>query len=103
MCEEQSYEWICWNLISMISVYNEDKWVNHIICDRTEMNHVYIQCSKNENLSTMMCFERFVFRCYKYRIKIIHLDSKISMIKDFERWVAEKEIIIERLFSYIKK
>ena len=87
----------------MTSVYNNNKYVNHMICDKTVMNHVYTQCSKDHSLSTMMHFERFVYRYYKCRIKIIHLDNEISVIKNFKRWAAEKEIIIERLLSYIKK
>ena len=41
--ETRSYEWICWNLIYMITVYNHDHYISHMLCDQTLMNHVYMQ------------------------------------------------------------
>src|SRR5947207_16007116 len=87
----------------MISVYNGIKWVSHMVCDRTEMNHVYTQHIKSQGLIMLQHFERFVFRCYKCTIEIIEIDSEMSLIKEFESWTACKGIIIERSPSYIKE
>ena len=87
----------------MTPAYNGVKWVSHMVCDRTGMNHVYTQHTKSQSLIMLQRFERFVFRRYKCAIEIIRIDGETSLIKGFESWTACKGITIERLPSYTKE
>jgi len=94
------YERVCWDLIQMSKAYNGDKWISHMRCDRTCMNHVYTQRSKKQSLPTMQRFVKWVYRRYGCVVKIIRLDGETSMLKGFEDWAAEEGITIERSSPY---
>ena len=90
------YERVCWDLIQMSKAYNGDKWISHMRCDRTCMNHVYTQRTKKQSLPTMQRFVKWVYRRYGCEVKIIRLDGEMSMLKGFEDWAAGEGITIER-------
>jgi hypothetical protein len=94
------YERVCWDLIQMSKAYNGDKWISHMRCDRTCMNHIYTQRSKKQSLPTMQRFVKWVYRRYGCEVKIIRLDGETSMLKGFEDWAAEEGITIERSSPY---
>ena len=50
ICETKSYEQICWNLIHITSVYNQNYYISHFLYDQTLINHVYTQKIKIRNL-----------------------------------------------------
>ena len=69
------YERVCWDLIQMSKAYNGDKWISHMRCDRTCMNHVYTQQSKKQSLPTMQLFVKWAYQRYGCVIRIIRLES----------------------------
>jgi hypothetical protein len=100
---ERPYERICWDLIQMTKAYNGDKWVSHMVCDRTAMNHVYTQSSKTQSLTTIQRFIRYVYRRYGCVVRIIRLDGETSLLTAFEEWAEGEGITIERVPPYVKE
>jgi len=97
---ETPYERICFDLIQMTRGYNGDQWIAHFLCDCTRMNHVYTQSRKSLTLQTIKEFTAFVRRQYGQAVQIIHLDGETSLGNDFDNWVAQEGIAVERSAPY---
>ncbi len=92
---EKSFEQIHWDLISMITVYNDDCYISHFYCKWTDMHHVYTQWTKTQNLQIFQQFVKYIFKWYDCKVKFVWLNEEITLLKDFKIWVLNENYIIE--------
>ncbi len=79
----------------MSKAYNRDRWIAHVLCDYTCMNHIYTMPSKSLSFNTLKDFTAFVLCRYNCTVRIIRLDGEKSLGNAFRDWAAHQGITVE--------
>jgi hypothetical protein len=84
----------------MTIVYNGDRYISHMVCDRTAMNHLYTQWTKTQSLQTLKQFVKYVATRFGCTVRFVHLDGETTLLSNFKEWADIKGITIKRSPSY---
>ncbi len=88
------------DLISMIEIYNDDKWVNHLVCYHTHMNFVWTYSRKNDALSVIKKFVKMTIIRFDQIVRFIRIDDKQTLSIKYEDFMKLKEVFTKRIVSY---
>ena len=83
------YEWVAFDLIYMTRAYNDDWIFLHLLCLRTQMNHVYSLSDKEQStiLRTLKEFVAFVQTRYNCTVHGFRSDDERGLGKRFTSWI----------------
>ncbi len=84
----------------MITVYNCNHYISHMLYDQTLMNHVYTQKTLITSQLSIEWFIKYVKQQYKCEIKIIWLNKETALCTEFKKITADERLIIKRSLSY---
>ncbi len=93
-------ERIKFDLILMIEIYNDDKWISHFVCYHTHMNFVWTHSRKNDALSVIKKFVKMTIIRFDHIVRFIRIDDEQTLSIKYENFMKLKNIFMKRIVSY---
>jgi hypothetical protein len=88
------------DLISMIEIYNDDKWINNFVCYHIHMNLVWTHSRKNDALSIIKKFVKMTIIKFDQIVRFIWIDDEQTLSIKYENFMKLKKIFTKRIVSY---
>lgn len=89
-----------YDLISMTTAYNGDKWVSHFYCLKTSMDFVYTHSKKNHALEVIKEFLEMAKTRYSATVRFIRTDGERTLGRDYDAVTKKNGITTERSAPY---
>lgn len=95
------YEKVHLDLIQMTWAYNSDRWIIHLTCDLTRMQHVITTAHKSLTAEHVKSAILWIQKQYHTPVKIIRMDGESTLTgMTFGSWAASMGIQIETSAPY---
>jgi Reverse transcriptase (RNA-dependent DNA polymerase) len=94
------FERVGWDLISMTTAYNGDKWVSHFTCFVTTFDVVYTHPRKNDALAMFDDFLRWVYANFGTTVNFIRMDNEQTLGNAYTALTSAWGITTERSAPY---
>jgi hypothetical protein len=96
------YEQVAFDLVQMTNGHNDDWMFLHLLCLRTQMNHVYTLTNKRQTtlVNILKEFTAFVQTRYDCTVRRLRTDGEKSLGDDFTNWVKAKGLTFEPSAPY---
>jgi hypothetical protein len=85
-----------YDLIEMIPVYNEEKWISHFSCYYTSMDFIYTHHKKLQAIEIIKKFINMIKTRYDKKVQFFRINGERSLRNKFNSLVTMKGIITER-------
>ena len=94
--EETPFTRVYYDLIQMPIAYNGDQWITHLLDEATYTQYAYTHKNKNDTLSCLEHFRKYIKHRYGRDLVIVHLDGERTLGTDFDTWTMDGGILPER-------
>jgi reverse transcriptase-like protein/Pol polyprotein/gag-pre-integrase-like protein len=94
--EKTPFTRVYYDLIQMPIAYNGDQWITHLLDEATYTQYAYTHKNKNDTLSCLEHFRKYIKHRYGRDLVIVHLDGERTLGSDFDTWTMDGGILPER-------